>query len=376
MHKTRRRIFTAVFTALFVLSISYFALLAPTTAWFYQETVPTDFNYPFAFKKFDESFSGSIGTESMRLRAATRFADVGEWLFDEVIHVVRVSTTNSGTVGTDLTGLVKVKVTDGNDAELNNGIRWFAYCTGTGAGEAIATSLSEPLTGGTKGPYKTAIENTLTNDFGVVLQDFKALGETNYSGTYFTKAATALTAHNKEGFVIAPGETKYIYVVFWAEYGDLKGQNALDGLLSRTDGVGDSWNSTLYTANISIEARPYVGMYGISSTDKQLKFNNNTGSDVIVTVKEAGKTAAQYTILSSGAGGNIRKSDNSVVQYITLHEDAQCRIQSASGSHFTIAQYTANTGGHTSARLTGTNNTVCAVEQMESNLTLNVVSDE
>ena len=81
MQKKSKTILTAVLTALFVLSVGYFALLAPTTAWYYQKE---DRSYDFTFGDFDMDVQwAEQPLAEVTFRGTTRFADDGEELFDD-----------------------------------------------------------------------------------------------------------------------------------------------------------------------------------------------------------------------------------------------------------------------------------------------------
>ena len=317
MQKKSKTILTAVVTALFVLSIGYFALLAPTTAWYYQNE---DKELSFNFGNFDMDAptlqAGEQQNLVVTLRGTTRFADAGESLFDEMTHVVKLNATNDE--ASEMSGSVTVRVKQGDtvmDVDNTDGLKWFIYSPSSeaatvGAAEAnklkIANSYSEEidlvlkltptaavsvLADGELKQLTAGIANTITfsvdagdvytvsqlpNDIAFELEvdadvpagilgsgktvsgtvpaagknieimstaktaidsmlhasnsswplnykDLTGNRETAYEA-YNTGAIAALKDYNSRGISVAPGETKSIYVVFWAEFGNLKEQ--------------------------------------------------------------------------------------------------------------------------------------------------------
>lgn len=243
MQKKSKRVFAAVVAVLMVLSVGYFALLAPTTAWFnQQETIL----HQFTFGDFDvdEEVTEDIDDE-IPLRAATRFADLGEDLFDEVAHVVQVDVTNYGELDANVQVVVKDNKGTDNDADdeeldvTTSELKWFVTDTlpeeGT-SGEYVANRLDDDnnIVYG-KGVYKTAIENMLTGS-GVTLKKYgytdagtveaKADAESAYETYNSNSAIPALAENNEKGIDVSTDETKTVYVVFWAEYGTIAGDFA------------------------------------------------------------------------------------------------------------------------------------------------------
>lgn len=261
MVKKSKKVWTAVITALFVLSISYFALLAPTTAWFYQEY---DTDYDFTFGDFAVEYTNPDyndpedptgehqfdATVTVPLRAATRFADKGEFLFDEVAYAVKVDAMNDGSMPADVSVEV-MPATSG--VPLPSWLHHFVYAVPSGT-TITAPSFNTTTHTWTKGTFKQAIEAMLVDELNLAsaasltdYADFTALentsGRDNAEEAYseydaaLTVAVTnslngehysALEHHN-----ITPvhfdarnpsdptdlGYHKDIYVVFWAEYG-------------------------------------------------------------------------------------------------------------------------------------------------------------
>lgn len=231
MQKKSKKVLTAVVTALFVLSISYFALLSPTTAWYYQDVEQT---YDFTFADFDVEQIANTGDLNVELRAATRFADVNEVLFDEVARVVKVHVTNNG----GQKALVHASVTQNNETP---GLHWFVYETAT-ADEIMEYPDAAATVGTSKGAYKTALETMLRNSdvLPLIYTD-----EASYEAAN-APALAALDAHNQKGIVFEPGESKVVYIVLWAEYGEV----------IATLGA-DTVQTLEYAVNVQCVAEPY-----------------------------------------------------------------------------------------------------------------------
>ncbi len=241
MQKKTKKVAAAVLTVLFVLSVSYFALVAPTTAWYYQEN---NNSYSFKFGNFDvEQENREEITAAIPLRASTRFADSGEILFDEVAHVVKVDAENTG----KMTAQIEVNVTEGeNNPE---GLRWFVF--DTSADEEIPDVTESSVA--TKGGYKEAIENMLSSA-DVALVDYASLTGNNVETAYenYNRGAiTALEEHNAQNIIFKSQEKKVVYVVFWAEFGEVKGALDVDTPVT----LGD------YEVNIDFAASPYMPEY-------------------------------------------------------------------------------------------------------------------
>ena len=217
MQKKSKTILTAVVTALFMLSISYFALLAPTTAWYYEKE---DKSFSFTFGNFSMGKptpqNGESQSADIVLRGTTRFADAGEVLFDEMTHVIKLTASNAA--ASEMTGSVGVNVKLGGtvlDVDNTSGLKWF-----------VCEAPTAPAT------VKDSINAMLTAKNSSWPLDYKAGDFSTYAGTsleekyesYNTQAIAALKEYDARGISVAPGQTKSIYIVFWAEYGELKSE--------------------------------------------------------------------------------------------------------------------------------------------------------
>ena len=284
MHKKSKTILTAVLTALFVLSVSYFALLAPTTAWYYQEE---DKNYSFEFGNFDMSFDENNLPQSIAditFRGATRFADAGEELFDEMLHIIQVTATNNG----DSNGSVRISVKqNGSDLPVNNaqGLRWFVY--EPDANSTVKDKIDDMLTAWN--PDWPIDYNTLTSNESVDFTEYNQVdGEAEsaydlYNGTtasggdtYSGGATDALVEYNKRGVTVPAGETKDVNIAFWVEYSAVKTPFGVGSSASARDTSIPSL--TFSNLAIQINAMPDIG--GTDTTT--LRINNNASGAVSV----------------------------------------------------------------------------------------------
>ncbi|MBQ7547926.1 MAG: hypothetical protein IJT41_13300 [Clostridia bacterium] len=256
MQKKSKTIFTAVVTVLFVLSVSYFALLAPTTAWFYEQDYTTA-NYQFEFGNFNmtEQEHSQVSQTTVPLRAATRFADTGEVLFDEVVHVVKVDVANTGAVKGQVA--VSVSKNGDNSPDLPSWLKWYV-CESSSASEIAEASVTNSINQ-TKGNFKNRIEAMLTTA-GVTTQNYNTFASDADYETYNATAITALNANNAQPIAVDAGASKIVYVVFWAEYGMLAGENVGTEQNSvRFDAATDAVTLGDYPVAIEFTASPYTG---------------------------------------------------------------------------------------------------------------------
>lgn len=300
MQKNSKRVLTAVMTALFVLSISYFALLSPTTAWYYQDASQA---YDFSFADFDVQQEANISDLNVMLRAATRFADVNEVLFGEVTRVVKINVTNNSG---ERAGVHTI-VTQNN---ATPGLRWFVYDTAP-ENEILEYPDAAAVPGTAKSAYKTAIETMLT-EAGV--EPLTYTGEAAYEAANVS-ALQALDAHNQEGIVFEPGETKIVYVVLWAEYGEV-----VSALQS------DTVQTLEYDLDVRCVAEPYHA------------------SKALITVHAPAALDIVYT-------------EGTDAEAVSIHVDGTTQIEGTVGAHFRLtivgsgyAFDTANTDGTVSAK--------------------------
>lgn len=365
MQKKSKTILAAVVTALFVLSLGYFALLAPTTAWFYQEET-AEFSFEIADFNVQETPVGTVDiVDPINLRAATRFADKGEWLFDEVIHVVKVRATNAG----DISGEVLVTVngkTAPTQSETGNpaipGLRWCVLETPQNTEQNSSNEFAaiSALTNKTKGAYKQAIETMLTDTVPTLnatqypgaaswaLLDYTEDTEsmTGYAGAnydaryenYNTLAIAALDKHNQAPVFFGVGEAKVIYVVFWAEY---------DETLSTWTGNKGSKSLTFSNLEIQFTATPATAI------TQTLELRNTTSSDVAVSVNYNGAAyAGTYKIgntENTAVNGAITVPANGSVVIAGLGFDKTFSVSTQASGVALKDHYVSETGNETTS---------------------------
>ncbi len=205
---------TIKFTALlmvFVLSVAYFSLLAPTSAYFYKAETD-DVNVQFAVFAVEQSQTIFEENATVNFSAATKFWDTEELLFDDVAIIKNVTLTNKG----ETAARIFVHITPDDDA-VANGFKYMVTkiekVTTTTEGEAEAVSdetTTEVQNKVEKLPMKEYIETTLSLTDTMSEQDANAkLDEYN-------------TNKRNEYVTLAPGESAEVEFVLWAEYGNIE----------------------------------------------------------------------------------------------------------------------------------------------------------
>ena len=185
--KKTKKIFTVAISLLFVLSIGYFAVLPPTSAWFYQSLL-TDNNRIFVFG----TLSGSqtfTGEDDLVLPAATKLeSSGGETLFDDVLHIVSITAVNNNSSTIPARVYLTVSPTSGN----LDGLRYFFY-----SADEKVTTVKDLIAN------KDIIKNS-ANDTLTALNNYN-----NGDGTIGNEGRYVL---------IQSGETKILKIAFWADY--------------------------------------------------------------------------------------------------------------------------------------------------------------
>lgn len=369
MQKKSKTILTAVLTALFVLSVGYFALLAPTTAWYYQKE---DRSYDFTFGDFDMDIDWKeTPLTDITFRGATRFADDGEELFDEMLHIIKVKVKNEG----ESNGSVRVTVwQNGAELPLDNaqGLRWFVY-EKPQANTTVKSKIDDMLTAWNPGwpiDYNTLTltrnaegATTLFTDYGQVSGE----AESKYE-SYNADALAALTAYNKRGVTVPTGTTswKEIHVAFWVEYGAAK----------TSLGVGSSPSArntpipTLTFSNLSlrIDAMPDIG--GTDTTS--LTISNGASAAVSVKLYRWTSDWTLYTD-STYTNGVISVSANGSATIADLPVGARYKLEIVgsssvhfSGSDIDPKRETNDTGTVVTGTLTAGTNSVAIAANASS----------
>ena len=365
MQKKSKTILTAALTALFVLSVGYFALLAPTTAWYYQKE---DRSYDFTFGDFDMEVDwAEQPIQNVTFRGATRFADKGEKLFDQMLHIIKVNATNEG----ESNGSVRVTVLQ-NGAELPidnaDGLRWFVY--EPAANTTVKSKIDAMLTAWN--PDWPIDYNTMTSelDGGSVFTDYNqedGEAESEYE-TYNTDATEALAQYNKRGVTVPTGTSvpKSIYIAFWVEYGAAK--TPFDVGSEPKD--RDTTIPTLTFSNLSIrvDAMPDIG--GTDTTS--LTIRNEASAAVSVKLSRWTSDWTLYTD-STYTDGIIEVTAGNSVTIANLPVGARYKleIQGDSAVHFSDSdsdpkRETDDTNMTVTGTLSGGSNTVAIAANASS----------
>ncbi|MBQ7654856.1 MAG: hypothetical protein IJS17_07280 [Clostridia bacterium] len=234
MSKSKNLKFISLVTV-FCVVIAYFSVLSPTTAYFTQTDTQT---IDVSFYNLSASQTISQTALNFNLKAATKFEDFDELLFDDVVYSQFVKVTNTGDVR------AKVYLTvDVPQASVTNGLKYIVFTTAT------VTSPSEPsfyLPAGSddnKGDIKEYIESSLSSfnsstfRRGVTLEDAVSVLD-----TYNTRTRTFNTAP-----LLQPQQSLGFQIYFWAEYGNIA------GTISDTSAI----SSYSYTANVTVSAHQY-----------------------------------------------------------------------------------------------------------------------
>ena len=352
--KRSKNVWTAVITALFVLSISYFALLAPTTAWYYQEystqhlfqfgnfAVEEDDGYP---QVWDGVTWTTDMNDAVNLRAATRFADKGEYLFSEVAQIVKVATVNHGNVPADVTVAVKQVTIDNQTNEesltaIPAWLKYFVYDTDSG------TVISSPnMTASTdelkKGTIKNEIEAMLAAG-GITVSDYKDLAsgsndpEATYEA-YNTTAKTRLDSFNQRKIHFEPYvqgstmNTRDIYIIFWAEYGDVL--STYPGFTAVNDTSTPVVRTPEVPVRITMTARPYLPSLTIKNDGTQsASVSIAVGGGTATSVTIPAGSYRDYTNLDVGTHYTVTLSSGNSLQFNDTYSDGTVSPNEAQGS--------------------------------------------
>lgn len=189
--------FTALMTVL-ILTVTYFSLLTPTSAYFYQEFPFENDGITFSLLEFGVSEENRIFEDdcNLKFKAATKLADDDEFLFDEVVITRYFEITNAEN-GVPAKVFPRIHLYD--NAE-DKGLRYMVFVSKTPFDDVVpAESVSEESETEeiTDGPIKSAIK------------------EKNSSAAYENKDPNAPENNIVE---LAPGEKAFVKIYFWAEY--------------------------------------------------------------------------------------------------------------------------------------------------------------
>ena len=312
MKKKVRGISLVMSAVMMAVSIGYFALLAPTTAWFYQDEEKA---HQFTFGDFDVNQtpqSANIIAERLIFPAATRFADTDEILFDEVAHVIEVDVENRGDLPAKLSVTLAGAV--GSTSYGNAGLKW-CVINKTVRSFSQEPSSVEHTSQISKGVYKSAIENILTSEMTLhKYGDFNtsdiSAAESEYE-SYNAGAKTILNQNNGAPILIpgkgAGGSLKKVYIVFWIEYGEVS-ELLLPESVTKLDDYGVSIQLTA-APNIEGADLTITNNFGASAT-VLVSFGNTTYS--------GGYTIGGSTFLADGGSITLAAGQSATIHDIAL----------------------------------------------------------
>ncbi len=245
--KNRTVKYTAFVTVLIV-TLSYFSLLSPTSAYFYKTN--DDKQTTIEFAKFDVKEEQVIFSSEtpIVLKGATKLADFDELLFDDVADEKEVILENKG----DTPARILAHITP-TDESVANGLKYIAFI------EEITDSTSS-LSDGEEDTYtpveKGSIKKELESKFNItaVPESLTGTEKKEYESSVAASVATQLDTDNeafKNEFVtIAPGQKAKVRVIFWAEYDTVQSENGGESVWQEAGSVKD----VIYECHIEIIA--------------------------------------------------------------------------------------------------------------------------
>ena len=205
----KNKVLTTAVSLLFALSIAYFAVLPPTSAWFYVSLYEGNKSFIFGTLDFNVPVT-YFDPQSIDLPAATKLEDPNETTaFDEALHVETVSATNDGT----LPARVYLTVTGNLGTPVS--LHYFLYTdddydtAAAAASPDISTSVMDIIRT-RKNKYTGLDANIITNNNS----------SSTYSALSTFNIGDGIPGVSDEGnyVVIPPKTTQNIYIAFWADY--------------------------------------------------------------------------------------------------------------------------------------------------------------
>ncbi len=211
LRKKAKNISAMAVTVLFVLSIGYFAVLPPTSAWFYQKYDGVEHTFIFGTLDVNQDFDVPV---TLDLPAATKLEDPGETLFDESLHIETITAQNTGSFPARV--YLKIAAKTGN---LNGFHYFFYYDKDAEAGDTVKDIIAGKITISDNNATYTALNlynvgNGVNNNYGRFI-------------------------------VIQPHTTETLKIAFWTDY------TVVGDSLKITDNVTVHYN---YDVNITLSA--------------------------------------------------------------------------------------------------------------------------
>lgn len=210
-----KKIWTTTVSLIFALSIAYFAVLPPTSAWFYVNLYDESKSFIFGDLTFDLPIE-YFNDQTIDLPAATKLEDPDEvTAFDEALHIETISATNDGSLP------ARVYLTVTGDRGNPVSLRYFFYTESDYDTAAAAVDLNRPTSVmdiiGTR-------NNKYTGDPADIIENNNPTSTYGALETFNTGAGVADDEGNY--VIIPPKSTKDIYIAFWVDY-NVKGADDL-----------------------------------------------------------------------------------------------------------------------------------------------------
>ncbi len=204
-----KKIFTAAVSLLFALCVAYFAVLPPTSAWFYVSLYDDSKSFTFGTFDFDVPVE-YYAHQDIDLPAATKLEDPAESVaFNEAMRIETISAINDGTLP------VRVYLTVSGNRGTPQSLHYFMYLdtdydtAADAASENETTSLMDVIR--TRKNKSTGLAaNIITN--GNFVTTYDALNAFN------DRDDVAGVSYEGNYVVIPPKKTTDIHIAFWADY--------------------------------------------------------------------------------------------------------------------------------------------------------------
>lgn len=228
MNKSKNAKFIALVTA-FCIVIAYFSALSPTTAYF-KEKQSKDINVSFSLLRTSETISNTA--LNFNFKAATKFEDFSEYLFDDVVYSQFITVSNTGEVPAKIYIDVTVPANS-----FENGLKYIIFPT---TSSNLTPTFSVPAgTDPLKGDIKELVETRLyayRNDFADGISESTAVEILNLYNSQFKNFSSAP--------LLPVGEYIGFQIYFWVEYGSVA------GTINDTTEI----STFSYNANVTIKA--------------------------------------------------------------------------------------------------------------------------